>query len=817
MPPPGLDQASPAFGVLLKGYRVRAELTQEQLSEGSGVSVRAISDMERGIAKNPQRRTVESLAATLRLTEDELAYLRKSSKPSRDVPDPVLPPAPAPVRTATLPTGGGLPPDLHDLTGRATDLDALREFAAGLAGSRRWSGGVAILSGPPGTGKTSLAVRAAYELAGHFPDGQLFLKLRGMSPDPAEPTDVLHLLLRSLGIDSAHVPAELDGQAALCRSLLAERAVLIVLDDAADEAQVRPLLVGGRRCLTLVSSRHVLMGLTGASRFSLGVLGQDDAVALLETIVGPARVAAERPATAALAELCGRLPLALRIAGNRLASRPMWPIGRMMEQLRDGSRRLTTLTAGDLTIRGVFDLSYRQLSPSAAVLFRRLSLVPTGDFSARAAMALLDADDEDEATGPLEELVDASLLQPTQDDGRYQFHDLLRTFATELLAREETEQAVRSAENRLVDWLVRTATAAAREFQPASVRSARPAGSPFRDHRDAERWLQLETSNWLVAAERAAADGAHRQVLDLSEAMHWYSEFDCTADTWYTLFDLARRSATAIGSKRDEALQRNFLAWVLSALMGRTSEAARMAEEAMAAAVEAGDLRERGWATLYLLSAEMGGGNLSPSVDAYDDALRFFQEAGYPLGHYVARCMRAVYWSRTGLVDEAAAEFSACVDFFDTAGYVHPTPVDDNNYAHTLLFSSANLKALGDLDGALAQSEQALELFRGRGAALGLARALQASGGYLRARGELDRARERLAEAQVVCARTGQRKAEIDALCELASLSDELHEPETAHGHRMRALALCETLADPAVVKRLRAELAQHLDQRRQA
>ncbi|SDP97407.1 ATP-binding protein [Lentzea jiangxiensis] len=814
MTPTASDQASHAFGVLLKGYRVRAELTQEQLSEGSGVSVRAISDMERGIARSPQRRTIESLAATLRLTEDELAYLRKSSKLSRDLLDPA---PPAPDRTVTLPPGGALPPDLNDLTGRARNLDALRELAAGLAESRRWSGGVAILSGPPGTGKTSLAVRAAYELAGHFPDGQLFLKLRGMSPDPAEPADVLHLLLRSLGIDSAHIPADLDQQAALCRSLLAERAVLIVLDDAADEAQVRPLLVGGRRCLTLVSSRHVLVGLTGASRFGLGVLGQDDAVELLATIIGPARIAAERPAAVALAELCGWLPLALRIAGNRLASRPMWPIDRMVGQLRDGDRRLTTLTAGDLTIRGVFDLSYRQLNPSAAVLFRRLSLVPTGDFSARAATALVDAPDEDKVIGPLEELVDASLLQPTQNDGRYQFHDLLRAFATELLAREETAEAVRSAEKRLVDWLVGTATAAAQEFQPTSVRSERLATSPFRDHREAERWLQAETSNWLIAAGRAAADGAHRQVLDLSEAMHWYSEFDCTADTWYTLFDLARRSAIAIGSKRDEALQRNFLAWVLSALMGRTNEAARMAEEAMAAAVEAGDLCERGWATLYLLSAEVRGGNLPPSVDAYDEALRLFEEAGYSLGQYVARSMRAAYWNRTGLVDEAAKEFSACVAFFSTAGSADSTPVDDNNYAHTLLFSSANLKALGDLDGALAQSEQALELFRGGGAALGLARALQAGGGYLRAMGELGRARERLAEAQVIYARTGQQRAEIDVLCELASLSDELHEPETAHGHRMRALALCETLADPAAVKRLRAELAQHLDQHRQA
>ncbi|KFU75333.1 Predicted ATPase [Amycolatopsis lurida] len=783
-----LGKAVTTFKVLLKGYRVRAGLTQEELAEGSGVSVRAISDMERGIAKSPQRRTIEALAAPLSLTDEELTGLQKVARQGRV-------PAPAGITGAHL--IGILPADVDDLTGRESDLDALRALSAGLGGRRR-SGRVAILSGPPGTGKTTLAVRVAHNLAEEFPDGRLFLKLRGMSAEQAGPADVLHLILRSLGVDAVRIPADQEDRVSLCRSLLQDRAALIVLDDAADEAQVRPLLVGGPRCLTLVTSRQMLVGLEGASRLALDVFGEDDAVALLSTIIGADRVARERREALELVDLCGRLPLALRIAGNRLASRPTWPLSRLVDQLRDRGRRLTTLTAGDLDVRSVFELSYRQLSPNAAAVFRRLSLVPAADFSVGAAMTLIEAADEDDAAVFLEELTDASLLQTSQENGRYQFHDLLRVFATERLAREEAPEVVEAAENRLADWLVRTATAAGRYFHPTDGVSPLPAATAsFGDHAGAGRWLEVELKNWHAAVKSVAARGDHRPVLDLAESMHWYSEIGGTASTWYDVFELAVNAAIALGSDREEAVHRNYLSWVQASLCDQAEEAVRMARLAWDAAVKAGDRREQGWARVYLTSANAR----ETSPELFDEAVRLFEEAGYPLGVHVARTMRASYRYREGRYDEAAEEFDACVRYFAPDHGGSRTPVDDTNYAYVLLRSAQNLAALDSADRALTQCETALGLFRRHGAAMGQARALQETGRFMRRQGDHANARRRLSEAGELYERIGLTQAQIDTLDERAALSEEMGDPASAHMDRERARGLRDRLGRSEAVK----------------
>ncbi|MFD5093057.1 ATP-binding protein [Amycolatopsis thailandensis] len=801
-------RAATTFKALLKGYRVRANLTQEELAEGSGVSVRAISDMERGIAKSPQRRTIEALAASLSLTDEELTSLQKVARQGRA--QPVA--APAPSGLYESPLIGVLPTDVDDLTGREGDLDALRDLAAGLCDGRRRAGRVAILSGPPGTGKTTLAVRAAHNLAADFPDGRLFLKLRGMSAEPTNPADVLHLILRSLGIDAVRIPADPEDRASLCRSLLQDRATLIVLDDAADEAQVRPLLVGGPRCLTLITSRQMLVGLEGANRLPLDVFGEDDAVALLASIVGTSRVTRERQAALELVGLCGRLPLALRIAGNRLASRPTWPLTRLVDQLRDRSRRLTTLTAGDLDVRSVFELSYRQLSPNAAAVFRRLSLVPAADFSVGAAMTLIEASDEDDAAVFLEELADASLLQTSPENGRYQFHDLLRVFATERLAREEAPEAVEAAENRLAGWLVRTATAAGRYFHPTDGVSPLPVATPsFDDHSRAGRWLEVELKNWLAAVKSLAARGEHRKVLDLAESMHWYSEIGGTASTWRDVFALAVDSAVAIGSKRDEAVHLNYLAWVQASLCDQAEESVKMARRAWDAAEEAGDRREQGWARVYLTSAHARDTSLTTSPKLFDEAASLFEEAGYPLGVHVARAMRASYWYRNGRFDDAAEEFDTCVRYFAQEHGGSRTPVDDTNYAYVLLRSAQNLAALNSLDRALAQCERALGLFRRHGAGMGQARALQESGKFLRRRGDHADARRRLTEAEEVYERIGLTQAQIDTLCDRAALSEEMGDPASARDDRERALGLCDRLGRSEGGK-LREKLADRLN-----
>lgn len=803
------EEDAPALMTLLKGYRVRADLTQEELAEGAGVSVRAISDMERGIVKGPQRRTIEALAAPLALSEAELARLQKVAKQSRARQVPAEQPSLAAVRVYDPLAVGMLPPDLDDLTGCGRHLDTLRALADEVVSNRRRSGQVAVVSGPPGTGKTSLAVRAAHDLAGHFPDGRLFLKLRGMSSEPGAPTDLLHLLLRSLGIDAVQIPAELEQRSNLCRSLLRDRVALLVLDDAADEAQVRPLLVGGPRCFTVVTSRQLLVGLEGTSRFALRELPRDDAIALLTTIIGPARVTREPEAAAELVDLCGRLPLALRIAGNRLASRPAWPLDHLAGQLRDRGRRLTTLTAGDLNVRSVFDLSYRQLTSSSAAVFRRLALVPAADFSVEAAKELIESADEDDAAICLEELVDASLLQPSQQDGRYQFHDLLSVFATERLTQEEPPEVVRRADERLTRWLVRNATAAGGHFRPSDQPISSLSASLFVDDVSAGRWLVTEYQSWLAAVRKTAARGEHQQVLDLAESMHWYSEIGGTASAWHDVFDLAVKSAIAIGSKRDEAVHRNYLAWTLSSLLGRANESARMAQQAWDAAVAADDLCEQAWARIYFVSAQFNDGRPPASSDLLDEAIRLFGEAEDPVGLHVARAMRATHLQTKGRFEDAAEEFDVCLRYFRRGQ--GSTSVDDSTCAYLLLRCAQNLVALGSRDVALSRCEEALELFRTHGAVIGQARALQAAGRLLRMRGDHDDARARLTEALALFERTGQPQYQVDTLRELALLSDEIGDPVAARSAREKALSLCEML-DAGTATSLRQELIGQLD-----
>ncbi|KOV86340.1 NB-ARC domain-containing protein [Nocardia sp. NRRL S-836] len=813
---PIVDDSSDTLRELLKTYRVRAGLTQEELSDRSGISVRAISDMERGTAKSPQRRTIESLAPPLALTDEELTRLQKVAKQARTRPVSYST-STTTSRTPSPSIGdplllGMLPPDLNDFTGREHALDELSAIAAELTDPSRRSGRYVVLSGPPGTGKTSLAVRAARDLAAEFPDGCHFLKLRGMSAQPNPPSEVLHLLLRSLGINAAHIPAEPEQRASLCRSLLQDRRSLIVLDDAADEAQVRQLLAGGPRCLTVITSRHLLVGLHGVQRISLDVLDHDDAVALLSSVIGPTRVAQERAAASELVELCGRLPLAIRIIGNRLASRPVWPLTHLIGQLRDQSRRLTALTAGDLDVRSVFDLSYRQLSPNAATAFRRLSLVPAADFSAGAAMALIDAPEEDDAAILLEELADASLLQPSQPYGRYQFHDLLRVFAGERLAQEETPDAVAEAENRLVDWLMRTATAAGCYFAPTDGVVVPPAATPsFSDHLGAGRWLEEEAQNWLAAVKSSFDRGEHQKVLDLAAVMHWYAELGGTETVW-DLLDVAVRSAVATDHRFYEAVHRHYLSWVRRSQMGLdTHEAVELSQQAIDAAAAQGNAVHEAWARVYLANTKLSSGTPVDYPELMGEAVRLFEQADYRLGVNLARFMLAGYLHEIGRTEEAAEQYAVCLQYFEHPYDGRKTPSDDINYANLLLRSSHNLAALDQVDRALGQLDMALDLFERHGGTMGRARTLQASGQFLRQKGELRQAHARLAEALDLFERAGLPQSQVEVLAEMAELSDQLRDPVAARGERERAMSLCDRL-DPAEAAKLRKNLTEQLN-----
>ncbi|MET8676093.1 NB-ARC domain-containing protein [Streptomyces sp. NPDC004647] len=316
---------------------------------------------------------------------------------------------------------------------------------------------VSAVQGLGGVGKTALAIHVAHTVCGHFPDGQLYVNLLGQSPRPVEPEAVLNVFLRSLGVPDPAIPEGWEERAALYRSTLADRRVLILLDNAHNAAQVRPLLPGAPGCAVLITSRTRFADLDGASLIDLDVMSRDEALALLAHIIGEDRAQCEPEASCELVAACGYLPLAVRIAASRLATRPAWTVSTLAARLADERRRLHELKAGDRAVDTSFALGYRQLSPDQARAFRLLALPDGPDLSLAAAAAVLDRPHEDLASEALlESLVDVSLLE-SAGPGRYRYHDLLRLYARHRAAAEDTDGEREAALSRLLDFYLATA------------------------------------------------------------------------------------------------------------------------------------------------------------------------------------------------------------------------------------------------------------------------------------------------------------------------------------------------------------------------
>ncbi|MDG4825046.1 tetratricopeptide repeat protein [Asanoa sp. WMMD1127] len=430
------------FAVLLRRHRLDRQLTQEQLAERAGISGRSVGDMERGPARSPRPRTVERLAAALDLTGEareeftaaahQLFWANRpgQSHPSGDVPHAA---SSAGIRPRHLPA------DLPDFVARADEIAAIcRTLDPGSAGAR-----LVAVGGQAGVGKTALAVHTAHRLASRFPDGQLYAALRDADGRPADPADVLANLLRALGDHGSALPAGADARAGLFRARLAGRRVLLVLDDACGHRQVIPFAPPAGSAV-LVTSRLPLTALPGATVVDLRPLDTPSALTLLGSVAGPERVRAEGRAAAELVEMCGGLPLAVRIAAARLAARPHWTIEALGEQLADERRRLDELRHVDLAVRPGLQLAFEALSPPAARGLALLGALRVPTFPGWPLAALLDVSPAD-GDRVLNELLDAHLLDSLGPDAagqqRYGFHQLTRIFA-----RERQESAIDSTE-----------------------------------------------------------------------------------------------------------------------------------------------------------------------------------------------------------------------------------------------------------------------------------------------------------------------------------------------------------------------------------
>jgi transcriptional regulator with XRE-family HTH domain len=435
----GLSQASDNFGALVRWHRLSLGLSQEELADQSGLSVRAIANMERGLTARPHGRSVRSLADALGLPGPERLQLHRASR--------VIGDGSATDLTHSVPCE--LPGRVRHFTGRAPELAELSDMSAG--GEVR-TVAICVVGGPAGAGKTALAVHWAHQAAARFGDGQLHVNLRGYDPgEPVAVADVLAGFLRALGVPGPEIPDETEQRAALYRSRLAGRRVLVVLDNARDAEQVRLLLPGGLPCVAVVTSRDALAGLVaadGAIRLDLDVLPLADAVALLRSLIGP-RADAD-PATAQLAGLCARLPLALRIAAELAVARPAVPLAELAAEVE--ADRLDCLDAGEdrTDVRAVFSWSLRELPGEMAGAFALAGLHPGKDLDVYAAAALTGTT-PGQARRILGRLHRASLVQAT-GPGRYGMHDLLRAYAREQAAAGDCDGHSQTALARLFDY-----------------------------------------------------------------------------------------------------------------------------------------------------------------------------------------------------------------------------------------------------------------------------------------------------------------------------------------------------------------------------
>ena len=658
--------------------------------------------------------------------------------------------AAAPVARAQLPA------PVPGFTGRQDELAEL----AGLLDPARSAGAVVVsaVAGLAGVGKTALAVQAGHAArdAGWFPGGVLFIDLHGYDDAPVQAHQALDSLLRALGVAAEHIPPGAEDRAGLYRSLLAQvtEPLLVIADNASSEAQVRLLLPGPGPHRVVITSRHTLAGL-GARLLDVTVLDEPAAVALLAEILratrpGDDRISADPTVAAQLAEICAGLPLALRIAGALLAADPALAAADLAGELREEAGRLEALAYDDgggtsaLSVAAAFELSYRQLDPAAALLFRLLPVDPGPDVSTAAAAAL--------AGRPLGEirrvigrLVRAHLVEPASGAGRWRMHDLLRLYAGELSDANAVADDREQARGRLLAYYLNRVDAADNHLRALPGIEV-PAGFTSRD--DALAWLDAERPNLLTAIALAVSIGrdqvAMRLPVRLSRYLSWRRRFD----DWIAVSMISRDAARRQGNRSGEAVALNSLGLALVETR-RSEEAIGVLREAMAICREIGDRNREGRALNNLGMALRQVRRFEEAIDAHQEAMAIYRETG-------DRHREANALGNLGVALQEARRFEEAIGVLREAMAICRETGDRNRQG----------KALNDL-----------------GAALRRVRRFEEAIGVLR-------------EAMAICRETGDRHIEGMVLNNLGLLLQELRRFEEAIGAHREAVAIYQETGD---------------------
>ncbi|GIG90499.1 SARP family transcriptional regulator [Plantactinospora endophytica] len=638
-----------------------------------------------------------------------------------------------------------------DFTGRTEEVGTLLGLLS------RQPTPVCLVSGVAGVGKTTLALRAAQLVRSAYPDGQLYIDLAGAGARPLSPAEALARFLRALAVEDRRIPKHHEERAALFRSITAERRVLVILDNARDAAQVRPLLPGPGGSVALITSRWRLPDLAGVAVVDLAPFSPDEAVGLLAATAGAARVAVEPEAVAELATACAGLPIALRVAGARLANRPGWTVRDLVDRLDDQRDRLAELQVGDVGVAASFALSYLELPVRTARAFRLLALLPGTDFVAPIAAATLDLTVAN-TVRELEDLIDGNLLQPA-GDGRYRYHDLLRIFALGRLdAEEPADRRAEALRNMLDGYLARVA-AAAELIYPSMVRLPVPNvdTGAFRDAAEATVWLDAELPALVAAVEEAAERDDHR-------AYAWQ-----LADQLRGYFFVRRHSA----------------AWLATGRAGLT------------AAETAGEGRGRAAMHQTIGQALWSLGQAVEALAEYEQALALAERHGWPEGEAYLLHNIGLVQKLLGRLPEARSWYRRALTVSRACGCIHVEAVTLNDLGAMLVDE-------GRAEDAAAHFAAALRLNEGRAAGRQSAAGNRSNLGMaLRMLGRMAEAREHLEEALAYFVETRSPTGQLCVLDELSQMYAALGEHDAAVDTARRALALTRTTGD----QRAQAEL----------
>ena len=678
-----------------------------------------------------------------------------------------------------------LPPDTRVFTGRDRELGELLELAGRApAGNAAGMVVVSAVDGMAGVGKSALAVHAAHRVSESFPDGQLFVDLRGHTGGlaPLPPQEALHQLLRALDVPPQQIPESLDARAAVYRSRLSGTRTLILLDNAAGSAQVRPLLPAEKGCLVLVTSRTVLSGLDDAHLVSLDVLPPDDAVALLAKVAGPGRVRPDDPAVAELVELCGRVPLAVRIVGARLRHHRALSVPALVAQLRGDSGRLEHLRDEDRSLVALFDASYAGLYEDEQRMFRALGLIPGSDTDTYAAAHLLGTDLRS-AERLLESLLDHNLLIQ-QTTARYRLHDLLRDYAR-TRAEDETVAARGAAVERLLDYYQNTAYHANRRMSGRT----RPGRTPDRPVRDpvpdlpdrpgAVAWLRAERAN--LTAAQAGTDDPDRQIA-LASSMATLLHHDGPWAEAETLHRAAADLARKLGRPAQETSALMDLGQIMN-VSGQLSAAAELFERALAGYLKL-DARVGQAGALYQIGRiKHVQGESAAAAELLEQALAIYRYCGDERGELDVLTELGRVWQVSG---KEQAAFSLLQDALP----LHRRLGDDLGAANTLIDLAYSLVIGGDFTAAIDHSRQALELYRQQGSRHGEGNALGLLGQILVTMEEYAEAARALERKLTIDREIGFRQGEGIALWALGLVRLETGQPASAGEHFEQSLEI---------------------------